>query len=50
VPPLQPKVVCFEAAGRGWREVWQGILGLVGGKDSLRADANKRGYDEHEQR
>jgi hypothetical protein len=24
---LQREIVCFEAAGRGWREGWQGILG-----------------------
>jgi len=26
---LQREIVCFEAAGGGWREVWSGILGQM---------------------
>ena len=36
---LQGGIVRFEAAGRGWREGWQGILGQLRRRDSVRAGA-----------
>jgi len=39
VRQLQREIVCFEAAGKGWREGWQGILGQLRRRDSVRAGA-----------
>jgi hypothetical protein len=39
---LQREIVCFEAAGRGWREGWQGILGELRRRDPVRAGARGR--------
>ena len=38
---LQREIVRFEAAGRGWREGWQGILGQRRRRDSVRAGTNE---------
>jgi len=39
VRQLQREIGRFEAAGRGWREGWQGILGQMRRRDSVRAGA-----------
>ena len=35
VRQLQREIVCFEAAGRGWREGWQGMRKLIAFRKSI---------------
>jgi hypothetical protein len=39
VRQLQREIVRFEAAGRGWREGWRGMVGQLRRRDSVRAGA-----------
>ncbi len=40
---LRREIVCFEVAGRGWREDWQSILGQIRRRNSEHAEGRQTG-------